>query len=882
MNWNEVAKRLEELAAPDRPALSANWSLNEGQRASLRAIGGRLPENGVLIADEVGMGKTRIAVAVARAVIVQGGRVAVVVPPGLGYQWHDELRCGGVEAPLILRSLWQYLAAWESEDPQAHWPWARVVLISHAFTNWRLGESSQAWRWALLPTVYAHWRKHGKEKSGRFPRGYRDPDNQRNGKDPRVRILRAAKSIVAAADGGPEAKNMRRLLDELVEETPWPAAMEAGQYAANEALRPWLERAVGLGLGFFDLIIVDEAHKSRAGQSGLSRLLNGVVQRRPRVRQLALTATPVELDAGQWADTLGRIGADGDALVPTVRGFAEAVRRIRRNPTDPESRRIYQDAARTFEQTLTPYVLRRDKREDEWVQAFQHHSGLPLNAYRDGSREILVAPSSLTGQWKQCLCAGEALSLVVSGREDPVAKRLRLTLGSGHGIAALIDEVTRTEADAQQELEDGIAPPSAAELPDGPPDKRTERARWWQQIMVNAIGGDGSPLFDHPAILAAVEAIEAANGQGEKVLVFGRFTRPMKDLVALLNAREMLRCLDQGRPWSQAKVAEDEWPAVEAAQRHLRIGQDWDRTALDTRLADQYAGLERLRERLRRNLIERLHQGLNGRPEGHRSVRLFSAFRLSVASAGSDASEHRALIQVARALLELLPESPESHSPEQLAEAFGDLVEALCDRDEGDADGDGELDPDEASTLWALLESRLVEEYGRTQGRFARLMNGGTAPDTRRLLQLAFNRPQSFPRVLVAQSLVGREGLNLHRACRIVVLLHPEWNPGVVEQQIGRVDRVGSHWENSLRQAIAAGCPPDALPRIEVRPVIFQGTYDEQNWKVLQQRWDDLRAQLHGVIIPPQEAAAYQGLDDLIKEINDAAPNFSPLRGSQG
>ena len=48
-------------------------------------------------------------------------------------------------------------------------------------------------------------------------------------------------------------------------------------------------------------------------------------------------------------------------------------------------------------------------------------------------------------------------------------------------------------------------------------------------------------------------------------------------------------------------------------------------------------------------------------------------------------------------------------------------------------------------------------------------MYGGTAPATRRLVQLAFNRPNSFPRVLVAQSMVGREGLNLHRACRIVV-----------------------------------------------------------------------------------------------------------------
>ena len=118
------------------------------------------------------------------------------------------------------------------------------------------------------------------------------------------------------------------------------------------------------------------------------------------------------------------------------------------------------------------------------------------------------------------------------------------------------------------------------------------------------------------------------------------------------------------------------------------------------------------------------------------------------------------------------------------------------------------------------------------------------------MMQLAFNRSNSYPRVLVAQSLVGREGLNLHKSCRIVVLLHPEWNPGVVEQQIGRVDRVNCRWAKELNRAIKEGKSGPNLPRIEIRPVIFKGTYDEHNWKILQERWDDLRAQLHGEAIP--------------------------------
>ena len=239
-------------------------------------------------------------------------------------------------------------------------------------------------------------------------------------------------------------------------------------------------------------------------------------------------------------------------------------------------------------------------------------------------------------------------------------------------------------------------------------------------------------------------------------------------------------------------------------------------------------------------------------------------------------NEDHALAVVARAMHELVQAYTENSTPSDFAQAFVDLVAAASDRDEGDADGDGQLDEAEASGLWAELKIRLHEEYNRPEGGYARLMFGETKPATRRFLQLAFNRKHGHPKVLVAQSLVGREGLNLHRACRTVVLLHPEWNPGVVEQQIGRVDRIGSLWEEKLNQVIAGKQVNGDLPRIEIRPVVFRGTYDEKNWQVLHDRWDDLRAQLHGIVISPRIAEKYPDAEEMIAEINGAAPNFSP------
>ena len=177
------------------------------------------------------------------------------------------------------------------------------------------------------------------------------------------------------------------------------------------------------------------------------------------------------------------------------------------------------------------------------------------------------------------------------------------------------------------------------------------------------------------------------------------------------------------------------------------------------------------------------------------------------------------------------------------------------------------------SVLYEEFKTALTQEYDNPEGKLARLMNGTTEHNTRRHLRYTFNNANIFPKVLVCQSLVGREGLNLHEACRTVILLHAEWNPGVVEQQIGRVDRLGSLWERQLKDYLQAKSPM-SIPKINIHPIIFKGTYDEYNWQVLEERWDDLRAQLHGVILPPKIAKNYEKY--IVININQHAPNFQP------
>jgi len=152
-------------------------------------------------------------------------------------------------------------------------------------------------------------------------------------------------------------------------------------------------------------------------------------------------------------------------------------------------------------------------------------------------------------------------------------------------------------------------------------------------------------------------------------------------------------------------------------------------------------------------------------------------------------------------------------------------------------------------------------------------LEGDTQAATRRYIQAAFNRRTSSPRVLIAQSQVGREGLNLHEACRVVLQFHAEWNPAILEQQIGRVDRKNSLWEE-LAKAWLLSDRSVPLPRIEVRQLVFEGTYDAFQWERVGRRQHLFNASLFGALlaektlerVPPEKA----------EELAEAAPDFRP------
>ena len=117
-------------------------------------------------------------------------------------------------------------------------------------------------------------------------------------------------------------------------------------------------------------------------------------------------------------------------------------------------------------------------------------------------------------------------------------------------------------------------------------------------------------------------------------------------------------------------------------------------------------------------------------------------------------------------------------------------------------------------------------EFKESEGRAilipnVRLANGESSAESRRRLLLTFNTPL-YPEILIASRVLA-EGVDLHLNCRHVIHHDLDWNPSIIEQRTGRLDRIGSHSEK-VQQPIQVYLPYVA------------GTQDEKMYRVVMDR----------------------------------------------
>lgn len=123
-------------------------------------------------------------------------------------------------------------------------------------------------------------------------------------------------------------------------------------------------------------------------------------------------------------------------------------------------------------------------------------------------------------------------------------------------------------------------------------------------------------------------------------------------------------------------------------------------------------------------------------------------------------------------------------------DALRDLVEQKL-TDDGDwADDERLVVFTEYKTTLDYLVDRLREDFDDPDGRRILFLFGGMAQNERADVKRAFNDPDHPVRILVGTD-AASEGLNLQKTARLLLHFDVPWNPSVLDQRNGRLDRHG-------------------------------------------------------------------------------------------
>jgi superfamily II DNA or RNA helicase len=828
---------------------------------------------GVILADEVGMGKTYVALAVAVSVVesTEGERpVVVMVPPSVREKWPREW---DVFRELCLKDRSPWIRATSDaivrpapffkllDDPArtrkhiiflTHGaltnalgdPYPRLALIRRALQRKALTAQRRAFpRWsdrvlgtqlrnpklveALLEQNPRHWRAVLKRA---FVMVDDDPVP-----DALLHVLPRVDidPLVEALGGLPLRTGThveRRLKD----------VRSAVQRATQEVWRRCMrEMAIEL-----PLLILDEAHHLKNRGTRFASLFSSPeakddadMLRGPfaRVfdRMLFLTATPFQLghhelvevlrrfEAIRWGNGLDRAAyvAELDRLEKALSAAQTAALRldqawgwlapedVPRNGEpwwrDPESselpesvrsaaRRLAEVGARMrdAEDLVRPWVIRHVRPDRDRRRAVRPGRAILDGEISDRGLEV-GGPAVLP-----FLLAARVQAIVAS---DGPASGARARAYFAEGLASSFEAYRDTRE--RQQLRESIDDIDAEESRELPPE-----ASWYLTHLDRALPKGGAVVRAHPKIAATARRVLELWREGEKSVVFcfyvatGRALRAHishaieeylleeagrqlrigateRDRIVSEVERMSLRFFDPDAPVTKAATA-----TVEGMFSELDLSEPERAQAVDVvlRFFRTPSFLVRYTNLAETNRVKAFERALDKPDASGRSLRA-------------------KLDDFGRYLVD------------RIAEERAELLSALLAINTGaiTASADDSLLPGEDNERREALLPNV------------RLANGGTSREARRRLMLTFNTP-FFPEVLISSAVMG-EGVDLHHECRHTIHHDLDWNPSVLEQRTGRLDRLGSKAEDT------------GLPIVVYEPYL-EGTQDEKQFRVVKDR----------------------------------------------
>ncbi|MBX7160428.1 MAG: DEAD/DEAH box helicase, partial [Acidimicrobiia bacterium] len=827
---------------------------------------------GVVLADDVGMGKTFVALAVAVSLLESQGRdrpVVVMVPSSVKDKWprdwavFESLCLNGAGAAIrtteeTVERPGQFLKLFDDPPERRRHlifathralsnmhadPWIDLALVRqallwqrdldlqwNALPRWagRLFPNAPAFKdedlvWSLLEKPPSQWRATCRSAG-------RELDD-----DPVPRALvEACKHVDFAA--------LREVLGRM------PLKSSASIDARLRSLSRELKDAIrGLWPAILEnasvsspLLVLDEAHHLR-NPNKLAQLFEAFGDGETPVlgdtfdRMLFLTATPFQLghrelvavihrfSAVRWQDPSQRDAFDQqvDGLAAVLDGFRSRTLELDRawgrlDPAEVEAVEAadphwwdggdrtrlpdrMQSAARCVAQArsmravveahLRPWVVRHTKaNEPGHIALLPGRSILPNTGDHRGGLAVegeAVLPF---------LLAARAQAEVAADRESKARALF------ADGLASSFEAYLYTRADAAEACDEDAGTPVPADVPTD--------IDWYLNRIDQALrpDGDGTVAARHPKLDATVERVVDLWRSGEKTVVFCFFVatgRALRDRIAAGLGSEILR-----RGAIALGLAPERTREVQATLE--RIGDRFHRR--DSPLRERS-------ESVLRRLVRDAAAGNLTEDDVERVMRIAlrfirtPSFLVRYFDLGADVD--------AGAIDAALERKDASGL------TLSTKIAAFAAFAAGRVDAEREvlfaaLEQVQTGTLWvdaAAVDD--TETIGSARLPNVRLANGRVKDETRRRLMLAFNTP-FFPEVLVASAVMA-EGIDLHLDCRHVIHHDLDWNPSVVDQRTGRVDRIGSKAERT------------AKPIVVYEPFV-EGTQDEKQFKVLTDR----------------------------------------------
>lgn len=712
-------------------------------RAALEALLVR-KQRGLVLADEVGCGKTYEALAIAallwrhfRGTSTPVQRILVVAEPALMQKWFDEIEAPPTKDKSTQRGFQQYVAS-------AEWDELRAMLrnVTQIGRRWD-GDGSGV-------------REAGKMQ---VPPG-------------RIYLV---KPLLLTGDRGGEASPIVRWL----KKTDWDVVIvdEAHHFTNLKSAR---------GRVFFP-----EATPESRAHGLMGRFL------------LALTATPFQLatremvnllrivlapddDLERIRDGLARYEAALDhfyvrrTLAPTDEGRRRSVERLRELRADDASggqrpdtpglqpllrryliRNVKDSSERDYaltERSNDTYVGRPFAKLDDLRPVVRNSPLIPLDgddawvylhlrdvlvdahqaALAAGTTEEREKPSFIAGDLRQCLSSYEQLQASAI-----LAKKLPRATGTMELVNHL--------------LEEGHVHPKIAAL---------------CAVVAGILDREIEGLRERP------------HAGFQKVLVFNTLIHTAGALKEALTRTVEERVA----PFVEEQVKAAGWATLDEAREMIRKALRQEREEIREQLAREF---EARFLRIHRDLLEgtglemkaesrELVDVMFDRAENHCTQPLFLLrMALWLRGSGEQADEFGVQVFLMR------------HVGEPLRKSLSAIVDDYLD----DTPAQGEAFSDENQDRARREIARLARVLSHPE--YVARFDGRQGSDDREMRRENFNRPYA-PLVLLV-SKVGEEGIDLQQHTRYILHYDVEWNPAKMEQREGRVDREGRRTQGAVK-----------------------------------------------------------------------------------